>query len=98
PPSPPHYPTRRSSDLRLHRNAAVKLIGSRKQERNERLLMRRQNRQNVQANAFGEARFVQEPITFGFLESLRNSLVRDGFEIKAQDRKSTRLNSSHRTI
>src|SRR5205085_5693459 len=70
---------------RLHRNAAVKLIGSRKQERNERLLMRRQNRQNVQANAFDEAQFGQQPITFGFLESLRNSLVRDGFEIKAHN-------------
>src|SRR5207248_11147875 len=40
---------------RSHRKAMVELIGSRKQERNERLLMGRQNRQNVYANAFGEA-------------------------------------------
>src|SRR5215467_7277533 len=35
----------------FHRQAMVKLIASRKQERNERFLMGRRNRQNVQANA-----------------------------------------------
>src|SRR5689334_6566878 len=64
---------------RSHRNAVVKLIGARKQERNERLLMGRQNRQDVQANAFGKVWFVQKPIAFGLLQSFRNGLCRDGF-------------------
>src|SRR5438067_531971 len=64
---------------RFHRSAVVKLIGARKQERNERLLMGRQNRQDVQANAFGQVRFVQKPVTFGLLQSLGNGIGRDGF-------------------
>src|SRR5215469_13193319 len=60
----------------------VKLISSRKEQRNNCLLTGRRNRQNVQANAFGEAGFVQEPIAFSFFQSLRNSFFCDGLQIK----------------
>src|SRR5215471_8641854 len=57
--------------------------------------MFRQNSQNIEANAFSEARFVQEPVTLGFLQRFGNALGRDGLQIEMHEDLLAAIGSKH---
>ena len=57
-------------------------VGQREQQNRQRLLIVRVGPQDIQADALGLRRFVEQPITRGFLQRRGNGFLGKGFEVK----------------
>jgi len=69
--------------LRVFRlEAVMEMVGAGQQQGNERLLVVGHDGQDVEADALGERRFVQQPVALYFFERLRNALHGNWFELE----------------
>ena len=75
-------PRRGGHRLGDERRILVELIGEREEQHHERFLVRRLDLEDVEADAFGLPRLVQQPIPFGLRERPWHGLRRHRFQFE----------------